>query len=96
LSDDVIHREVTASKGRYVIHRAEGDAELAYSILTVDKVIADHTVVPEVLEGQGIARKLLDRFLADAAAEGFRIMPLCPYVNAQRKKHPEWAHLFWS
>jgi predicted GNAT family acetyltransferase len=94
LSDDVVHREVTATKGRYVIVRPEGEAELTYSILTPTQVIADHTAVPAGLEGQGLGRKLLDALLADARREGFRIMPLCPYVNAQRKKHPEWAELF--
>jgi predicted GNAT family acetyltransferase len=91
-----IERQVTDTKGRYVLVFPEGEAELTYSILTPDKVIADHTFVPDALAGQGIARRLLDRLLADARAEGFRIMPLCPYVNAQRKKHPEWADLFFT
>ncbi len=94
--DPAIERELTGTKGRYVIRFAEGEAELTYSILTRDKVIADHTLVPEALEGRGIARRLLDRLLDDARHEGFRIMPLCPYVNAQRRKHPEWADLFFT
>lgn len=94
MSDDQVRREVTRTKGRYVITRPEGEAELTYSILTPTQVIADHTEVPAALQGQGLGRKLLDALLADARAEGFRIMPLCPYVNAQRKKHPEWANLF--
>ena len=36
----------------------------------------------------------IDRMVEGARAEGFRIMPLCPFVNAQRKKHPEWADAF--
>ena len=35
-----------------------------------------------------------DISVEDARAEGFKIIPLCPYVNAQRRKHPEWADLF--
>lgn len=93
MSDD-IQREVTGSKGRYVLQTPEGEAELTYSIASPELVIADHTFVPEALNGQGIAGRLLARLLADAEAEGFRIMPLCPYVNAQRKRHPEWAPLF--
>jgi uncharacterized protein len=50
--------------------------------------------VPPALESRGIARRLLDALLADSRTEGFTIVPLCPYVNAQRKKHPEWADLF--
>jgi uncharacterized protein len=37
---------------------------------------------------------MLTQFVADARAEGFKIMPLCPFVNATRKKHPEWADVF--
>jgi predicted GNAT family acetyltransferase len=94
LSDDQVRREVSMTKGRYVITRPEGEAELTYSILTPTEVIADHTDVPDALRGQGLGRKLLDALLADAQSEGFRIMPLCPFVNAQRKRHPEWAGLF--
>jgi predicted GNAT family acetyltransferase len=32
--------------------------------------------------------------VAHARAEGFCIMPLCPFVNAQRKRHPDWADAF--
>ena len=87
-------RETDGSRGRYVIATPEGEAELTISITTPTLVIADHTAVPKALEGRGIARRLLDALLADARAQGFRIVPLCPYVNAQRRKHPDWADLF--
>ena len=32
--------------------------------------------------------------IADARAEGRKIVPLCPFVNAQRRRHPEWADQF--
>ena len=89
-----VRREVTGTKGRYVIHLPEGESELTYSIAWPTLVIADHTAVAPGREGRGIGRHLLDALLADARAEGFRIVPLCPYVNAQRRKHPEWADLF--
>ncbi|KAA9010303.1 GNAT family N-acetyltransferase [Histidinibacterium aquaticum] len=89
-----IRREVEGSKGRYVISTPEGEAELTYSVLSAALVIADHTAVPKALEGKGYARALLDRMLDDARTEGFRIVPLCPYVNSQRARHPEWADLF--
>jgi len=94
LSDFVIEREVTGHKGRYVIRKGGAEAELTYSITTPELVIADHTSVPDSFRGTGAGLALAERLVADARAEGFKIMPLCPFVNAQRKKHPEWADAF--
>ncbi|WP_210530205.1 GNAT family N-acetyltransferase [Rubellimicrobium arenae] len=89
-----VEHEDLGSRRRYVIHRPEGDAELTLSVLSADKVIADHTYVPEALRGQGLAEALLEALLADARAQGFRIVPLCRFVAGQAGRHPEWADLF--
>jgi predicted GNAT family acetyltransferase len=94
LAEFDIAREVTGSKGRYVIRREGEEAELTYSIASPTLVIADHTGVPDSFRGTGAGAALVARIVADARAEGFRIMPLCPFVNAQRKRHPEWADAF--
>jgi hypothetical protein len=94
LAEVEIAREVTGSKGRYVIRRDDAEAELTYSIASPTLVIADHTGVPDSFRGTGAGAALVARIVADARAEGFRIMPLCPFVNAQRKRHPEWADAF--
>ena len=94
MSDPVISREVHGSKGRYVIRQGGEVAELTYSITTPELVIADHTEVPASFRGTGAGLALVTRLVEDARAEGFKIMPLCPFVNAQRKKHPEWADAF--
>lgn len=88
-----ITREDSATKGRYVA-RVPGfpDAgELTFSRLGTKTVIADHTGVPESLRGQGIALALVERLVADARAQDFKIVPLCPYIRAQLPRHPEWA-----
>jgi predicted GNAT family acetyltransferase len=96
MPDLVITREETGSKGRYVgrIESVAEDAELAWSRVNPSLIIADHTFVPEAMRGQGVALKLASRLIEDARKEGFKIIPLCPYVNAERKKHPDWADLF--
>ncbi|MEL7345946.1 MAG: GNAT family N-acetyltransferase [Pseudomonadota bacterium] len=94
MSDGDIIREVDGSKGRYVMTTPDGVAELGYSIMSAALVIADHTTVDEGLRGTGAGAKLAARFVADAQEEGFKIMPLCPFVNAERRKHPEWAEVF--
>ena len=89
-----IEREDHGSKRRYVIRAPEGEAELTLSILSPDRVIADHTYVPDSLRGQGLADQLLGALLADARAQGFTIVPLCPFVAGQARRHPDWAPLF--
>ena len=94
MTDHVITRAVSGHKGRYVIRAGGDEAELTYSITTLELVIADHTFVPDSFRGTGAGLALVTRLVMDARAEGFRIMPLCPFVNAQRLRHPDWADAF--
>ena len=86
-----IQRETNGSKGRYVIRQNGDEAELTYSITSPVLVIADHTLVPDSFRGTGAGLALVTRLVEGARAEGFRIMPLCPFVNAQRKKHRHFS-----
>jgi predicted GNAT family acetyltransferase len=94
LSEFEILREVDGSKGRYVIRKDGIEAELTYSILSPQTVIADHTGVPDAMRGTGAGRALVARLVDDARSEGFRIVPLCPFVNSERRAHPDWALVF--
>lgn len=88
-----ISRELTETKGRYVA-RIDGiadEAELTFSRASPTLVIADHTFAPDSMRGTGVARALVERLIADARGEGFKIIPLCPYVKAQYARHPEWS-----
>ena len=55
--------------------------------------IADHTLVPPEIGGQGVAAALVEALIADARAEGFSVVPQCSYVDAQFRRHPEWTEL---
>ena len=95
MSDDVpIREDVDGTRGRFFIETDAGVAELTFSILSPGLRIADHTAVPKALEGKGLAYKLVQHLIADARAKEYKIVPLCPYVNAQHAKHPEWSDLF--
>ncbi len=96
MSDHAITRDVRedGSKGRYVIHVDGAEAELTYSVVSPTLIIADHTGVPDAFRGTGAGLAMVERLVADARAEGFKVMPLCPFVNAMRKRHPEWADAF--
>jgi uncharacterized protein len=94
LADPVIERENRGSKGRFVLRRDGEEAELTWSVLSPQMVIADHTLVPDSFRGTGAGLALVTKLVETARAEGFKVMPLCPFVNAQRKRHPEWADAF--
>lgn len=86
-----ITREHGQSKGRYVLIENGAEAELTYSILSPTRIIADHTGVPDAMRGSGAGLRLVERLVADARAEGAKIVALCPFVRAQARKHPEWS-----
>jgi predicted GNAT family acetyltransferase len=93
MPDISIEREDAASQGRYVarISGREGEAEITFTRKGPKLISADHTRAPESMRGTGAAFALVDRMIADARREGFKIIPVCTYVQAQYRKHPEWA-----
>jgi predicted GNAT family acetyltransferase len=93
LSDGLV-REVDGSRGRYVLARDGLEAEITFSIASPTLIVADHTSVPDAWRGQGAGDRLALRMAEDARAHGVKIVPLCPFVNRWRSKHPEWADVF--
>jgi len=93
MADWVINREDRPDGGRYVAVIDGREAELTYRRLGDALISADHTFVPPEIRGGGIAFKLVERFIADAGAGGYRIRPRCSYVALQFERHPEWADL---
>ena len=79
--------------GRYVarIEGVEGEAEITFTKRGPDRISADHTGAPETMRGTGAAAALVSFMVEDARTNGFRIIPFCPYVRAQYRKHPDWA-----
>lgn len=88
--------EDSGTKGRYIATlpgRSEV-AELTYSRVNPGLIIADHTGVPDSLRGTGIGQALVEHLVAEARAKGFKVIPLCPFVKAQRARHPDWHDVF--
>ncbi len=48
-----------------------------------------HTEVNDEYEGKGFATLLLNQLVGYARENNLRIIPLCPYVLTQFKRHPE-------
>jgi uncharacterized protein len=93
-----IEREEAGRGGRYVarIEGRAGEAELAFTRRGPGLISADHTEAPESLRGTGAASALVQHMIADARMSGFKIVPVCPYVLAQCRKHPEWRDVMAS
>jgi uncharacterized protein len=62
-----------------LLYRRAGDGSVAFS----------HTEVPARAQGRGIAAELVRQALAWARAEGLRVRPLCSYVAAYMRRHPD-------
>ncbi len=58
-----------------------------------DQLVLPHVGVPPALEGRGIAGSLTRAALDWARDSGMRVVPVCPYVVAWLKRHPEYADL---
>jgi len=71
---------------------ADRPAELTWQAMGPLR-IADHTFVPPAMRGQGVAQVLVEALVADARAQGFKIVPQCSYVAALFRRNPDWSDL---
>jgi uncharacterized protein len=56
-------------------------------------VVLIHTEVDEAVEGTGVGSQLVRGALDDLRDRGLRLVPLCPFVAAYLRRHPEYADL---
>ncbi len=52
-----------------------------------------HTEVHPDLEGQGIGSNLVQQVLEYSEQHNLKIVPLCPFVAAYIKRHPDWQRV---
>ncbi|WP_296187597.1 GNAT family N-acetyltransferase [uncultured Bacteroides sp.] len=57
------------------------------------EIYLTHTEVPAALGGHGIGSQLAEKVLTDIERQGFRLVPLCPFVAGYIHKHPEWKRI---
>jgi predicted GNAT family acetyltransferase len=60
-------------------------------LLKPDSVVLLHTEVSPELEGHGLGARLVADALEDIRSRGLRVVPVCPFVQAYLRRHPEAA-----
>jgi predicted GNAT family acetyltransferase len=75
----------------------DGRLAIVQYMLTGQNITFTHTEVPVELEGRGIASQMARFALDDARARGLRVIPVCPFISAYIRRHPEYQDLvFWN
>lgn len=94
MSEVTISRQDHGKAGEYRAH-VEGSKYFGRLTWEADGDVrrATHTIVPPEIGGRGVAARLVDALIEDAREQGFRVDPVCSYVEAAFRRHPEWADL---
>ena len=84
------------NQGAFVI--VDGDEQLAEMVLAIvdQDLVVYHTEVSPKAEGQGLAKKLLNAMVSYARDNKLKVVPLCPYVHLQFKRHPADFEDVWK
>jgi uncharacterized protein len=84
-------------KHNEAVHRFEAEihglqAVVVYKIIP-GRMLIQHTEVPPVLEGRGLAARLTRVALEFARSKGLQVVPACSYTASFMAKHPEYNDL---
>ena len=85
MAGDVTNNE---ARQRYEL-AGEGGIAVAYYEPRGAAIALTHTVVPERLQGHGLASILIKAALADIRQRGLKVVPDCPFVAHYIERHPE-------
>ncbi|MFT3982129.1 MAG: GNAT family N-acetyltransferase [Ferruginibacter sp.] len=71
----------------------EGHLSLVEYEMKDDSIFLLHTETDPALEGRGAGTAIVEKVLADIEKRGLQLVPLCPFVVAYIKRHPEWERI---
>ena len=89
LSSAVLINNTQSPKKRFELKVKDQVAFIEYILAKGDVIYLVHTEVPESLEGNGLGSTLVKKTLEYIKNKGYALVPLCPFVAAYLKKHPE-------
>ena len=86
--DDVKLKLNEKNNGAFYI--MDGEEQLGQMVISVtdSKLTVYHTEVSPTAQGKGLAKLLLNAMVEFARETKRSVVPLCPYVHAQFKRHP--------
>jgi predicted GNAT family acetyltransferase len=59
-------------------------------------IVLVHTDVAPSAEGHGVGTRLIEGALQDIRSRGLHVVPVCPFVRAYLRRHPEQRDLVVS
>ena len=85
-------------KGDGTFYSMDGEELIGEMVFNIQgsNLTVFHTEVLPKAEGKGLAKKLLDAMVEYARNKNLKVIPLCPYVHAQFKRHPEMYADLWN
>jgi len=86
------------SKGEGAFYAMEGGEQMGEMVVSVvgNNLTVYHTEVVEKAEGKGIAKQMLATMVDYARKHKLKVIPLCPFVHTQFKRHPEEYIDVWN
>lgn len=79
---------------RFQFELDHGEMARIEYIKTGDKrIYLTHTEVPQDYGGQGIGSEIIRQVLEHIKADGWTLIPLCPFVAKYLQRHPQWKAL---
>ena len=67
-------------------------AKLEYE-LNGTKMFLTHASVPKALSGTGVGNALVEKVFAYIEENNLKLVPMCSFVTAHLRKHPEWKRI---
>ena len=85
-------------KGHGAFRLEEGAEELGEMVIgiTGSEMTVYHTEIDPAQEGKGLAKLLLEAMVTHAREQQLKVKPLCSYVAAQFKRHPDQYADIWQ
>lgn len=90
---EVVHEP---EQQRYAVSVDGRPAGFAAYIPTPGMVVFTHTEVDRAFEGQGVGSALAREALDDVRRQGHQVMPLCPFILAWIRRHPEYGDMVYN